>query len=58
MKKILYILMLSALASCSTAIQMQPAQNHAEDESVDVGFGQISQKNLAFSVSEAKMTKL
>lgn len=57
MKKILYILMLSALASCGTARQMQPAQNHAEDESVDVGFGQVSRNNLAFSVSEAKMTE-
>lgn len=32
-------------------------QNSSEEESVDVGFGQISRNNLAFSVSEAKMNE-
>ena len=57
MKKILYIIMLSVAVSCGPARQMQPAQNYAEDESVDVGFGQVTRNNLAFSVSEAEMTE-
>ena len=57
MKKILYVLLFSSVVSCGTARQMQPAQNYAEDESVDVGFGQVSRNNLAFSVSEVEMTE-
>ena len=49
--------MLSVAVSCGPARQMQPAQNYAEDESVDVGFGQVTRNNLAFSVSEAKMNE-
>lgn len=57
MKKILYIIMLSVAVSCGPARQMQPAQNYTEDESVDVGFGQVTRNNLAFSVSEVEMTE-
>ena len=57
MKKILYILLLSAVVSCGTARQMQTEQNSLEQDSVDLGYGQFSRDNLAFSVSEAKMTE-
>lgn len=57
MKKILYILLLSAVVSCGTARQMQTEQNSLEQDSVDLGYGQFSRDNLAFSVSEAKMNE-
>ncbi len=57
MKKIIHLLMLAAVVSCGPARQMQSVQNFSEEESVDVGFGQISRNNLAFSVSEAKMNE-
>lgn len=57
MKKILYILLLSAVVSCGTARQMQTEQNSLEQDSVDLGYGQFFRDNLAFSVSEAKMTE-
>ena len=57
MKKIIHLLMLAAVVSCGPARQVQSVQNSSEEESVDVGFGQISRNNLAFSVSEAKMNE-
>lgn len=57
MKKILYMLMLSAAVSCGTVRQMHSDQNITEQEAVDLGYGQVSRNNLAFSVSEAKMNE-
>lgn len=57
MKNIIYLSFLIAIVSCGTANKVQVEQNHAEEEMVDVGFGQVSRNNLAFSVSEAKMTE-
>ena len=57
MKKILYILLLSAAVSCGTVKQMPAEREGTEQEMVDVGFGQVSRKNLAFSVSEVEMTE-
>lgn len=57
MKKIIHLLMLAAVVSCGPARQVQSVQNSSEEESVDVGFGQISRNNLAFSVSEIEMTE-
>lgn len=57
MKKIHYILLLSAVVSCGPTRQMQPEHNVAEQESVDLGYGQVSRNNLAFSVAEAKMNE-
>ena len=57
MKKILYILLLSAAVSCGTVKQMPAEREGTEQEMVDVGFGQVSRNNLAFSVSEVEMTE-
>lgn len=57
MKNIIYLSFLIAIVSCGTANKVQVEQNHAEEEMVDVGFGQVSRNNLAFSVSETKMTE-
>ena len=57
MKKILYILLLSAAVSCGTVKQMPAEWEGTEQEMVDVGFGQVSRNNLAFSVSEVEMTE-
>lgn len=57
MKNIIYMLMLTAVVSCSTARQMQQEQSNADQDMVDVGFGQVSRNNLAFSVSEVEMTE-
>ena len=51
------MLMLSAVVSCGPTRLMQPEHNVAEQEAVDLGYGQVSRNNLAFSVSEAKMNE-
>ena len=57
MKIIIYLSFLIAIDSCGTDNKVQVEQNPAEEEMVDVGFGQVSRNNLAFSVSETKMTE-
>lgn len=57
MKNIIYMLMLTAVVSCGTARQMQQEQSNADQDMVDLGYGQVSRNNLAFSVSEAKMNE-
>lgn len=57
MKNIIYMLMLTAVVSCGTARQMQQEQSNADQDMVDLGYGQVSRNNLAFSVSEVEMAE-
>ena len=54
MKNIIYMLMLTAVVSCGTARHIQPEQNSADQDMVDVGFGQVSRNNLAFRFPKSR----
>ena len=56
-RSVLYVFLPFVIASCGTLNQVQFETTKYEEESVDVGFGQATRNNLAFSVSEAKMTE-